>query len=214
MNAFPRRAAIIAAALFAACAHATDVTVSGLFPNKAVVQINGGPLQTLSVGQKSREGVTLLAVDRDSATFDVEGQRQTLGLGRARMAASAPAAESAVLTADIAGHFAANGQVNGSPVRFVVDTGATLISLPESEALRLGVDYKKGQKATMSTANGNVPGYVVKLDTVSVGGVTLHGVDAVVIEGKGLGAPLLGMSFLNRMNMTREGDVMTLTKRY
>ncbi len=200
--------------LLAAAAHAAEVTVSGLFPNKAVVQINGGPLQTMSVGQKTREGVTLLAVDRDTATFDVEGQRQTLALGRARMASAAPAAESVVLTADLAGHFAANGQVNGEPVRFVVDTGATLISLPEAEAQRLSLDYRKGQKAMMGTANGSVPGYLVKLDTVSVGSVTVHGVDAVILEGKGLGAPLLGMSFLNRMNMKREGDLMTLTKRY
>ena len=116
--------------------------------------------------------------------------------------------------ADVAGHFAADGRVNGTPVRFVVDTGATLISLPSAEAQRLSLDYRKGQKAMMGTANGTVPGYVVKLDTVSIGNVTVHGVDAVVIEGTGLGAPLLGMSFLNRMNLKREGDIMTLTKRY
>lgn len=198
----------------AAGAAATEVTVSGLFPNKAVVQIDGGALQTLTVGQKSREGVTLLSVDRESATFDVDGGRRTQGLGRARMAPVVPAAESVVLTVDVAGHFAADGRVNGTPVRFVVDTGATLISLPESEARRLSIDYKKGQRALMGTANGTIGGYMVRLDTVSIGNLTVHGVDAVIIEGKGLGTPLLGMSFLNRMNMKREGDLMTLTRRY
>ncbi|HQR12314.1 MAG TPA: TIGR02281 family clan AA aspartic protease [Casimicrobiaceae bacterium] len=200
--------------LFAAGASATEVTVSGLFPNKAVVQVDGGALQTLTVGQKSREGVTLLSVDRESATFDVDGERRTMGLGRARMAAVAPVAESVVLAPDVAGHFTADARVNGTPVRFVVDTGATLISLPEAEARRLSLDYRKGQKALMGTANGTVGGYMVRLDTVSIGNLTVHGVDAVVIEGKGLGTPLLGMSFLNRLNMKREGDLLTLTRRY
>ena len=214
MDRSRRLASIIAGLLVATGAAATDVTLSGLFTNKAVVQIDGGPLRTLSVGQNTPEGVALVSVERDAATFDIDGKRMTLGLGRARMAASAPTVESAVLTADVQGHFTTDGQVNGMPIRFVVDTGATLISLPASEARRLSLDYRKGQKAMMGTANGNTPGYLVKLDTVRIGSVTLHGVDAVVIDGAGLTSPLLGMSFLNRMNMKREGDIMTLTRRY
>lgn len=205
---------IIAGLLVATGAGAIEVNVSGFFTNKAVVQIDGGPLRTLSVGQKTAEGVTLVSVDRDTATFDIEGKRITLGLGRARMAASAPTAESAVLTADLQGHFVTDGQVNGRSIRFVVDTGATLISLPAGEASRISIDYAKGQKVSMRTANGYTTGYLVKLDTVSIGSVTIHGVDAVVLEGSGLAHPLLGMSFLNRMNMKREGDIMTLTRRY
>jgi aspartyl protease family protein len=205
---------IFAGLLIATGAGAVEVTVAGLFPNKALVQIDGGPLRTLSVGQKTAEGVVLVSVEGDAATFDIEGKRITVGLGHARMATSAPTVESVVLTADVRGHFATDGQVNGRSIRFVVDTGATLIALPASEARRLSIDYQKGQKVTMGTANGKVPGYLVKLDTVSVGGVTIYGVDAVVMEGNGLVSPLLGMSFLNRMNMKREGDIMTLTKRY
>jgi aspartyl protease family protein len=206
--------AIVTSLTLAGNAQATDITVSGLFPGKALVQINRGALQTLSVGQKTPEGITLVSVDPDSATFDIDGKRVTMGMGTARMGASAPAVESVVLTADVQGHFPADGQVNGRAIRFVVDTGATLVSLPVAEARRLAIDYHMGQKALMGTANGTTVGYVVKLDTVSIGGVTLHGVDAVVMEGNGLGAPLLGMSFLNRMNMKREGDLMTLTRRY
>jgi aspartyl protease family protein len=209
-----RHALIIVGLLISAGAGATDIRVSGLFTNKALVQIDGGPLRTLSVGQKTPEGVVLVSVERDAATFEVEGKRITVGLGHARMATTAPAAESVVLTADVQGHFRTEGQVNGKPVRFVVDTGATLIALPAGEARRLSIDYQKGRKAMMRTANGNIPGYVVKLDTVSIGTVTIYDVDAVVLEGNGLEAPLLGMSFLNRMNMTREGDIMTLTRRY
>ena len=214
MNGCRRLASLLAGLLAAASASATDVMVSGLFTNKAVVQIDGGPLRTLSVGQTTAEGVVLVSVDRDAATFDIDGKRITLGLGRGRTMTRAPAAESTVLTADLRGHFYADGQVNGRTVRFVVDTGATLIALPAGEARRLGIDYEKGQRAGLRTANGNTTGYLVRLDTVSVGSVTLHGVDAVVMEGNGLSSPLLGMSFLNRMDMKREGDLMTLTRRY
>ena len=214
MNGRHRLVLILAGLLVSAGAGATDVRVSGLFTDKAVVQIDGGPLQTLSVGQKSAEGVVLVSVERDAATFDIEGKRMTVGLGHARMATSEPTVESTVLTADVQGHFYTDGQVNGRSVRFVVDTGATLISLPASEARRLSIDYQKGKKALLRTANGNVSGYLIKLDTVSLGSVTIYGVDAVVIEGSGLASALLGMSFLNRMNMKREGDIMTLTRRY
>jgi aspartyl protease family protein len=214
MNRCHHLISIIVGLSAAAGAGATDIRVAGLFTNKALVQIDGGPLRTLSVGQKTAEGVVLLSVDREAATFDIEGKRIIVGLGHARMTHSASTAESVVLTADLQGHFRTEGQVNGRQVRFVVDTGATLIALPAGEARRLSIDYQKGRPAMMRTANGNTPGFLVKLDTVSVGNVTMYDIDAVVLEGTGLEGPLLGMSFLNRLNMKREGDIMTLTRRY
>jgi aspartyl protease family protein len=95
-----------------------------------------------------------------------------------------------------------------------VDTGATYISLSASEARRLDIDYRKGRKVVMETGNGNAPGYRIKLDTVKVGDVAVNSVDAVVMEGEDPRIALLGMSFLNRTNITREGEIMTLTKRY
>lgn len=208
------RAACIALALaVSSAASALDVNVAGLFPNKALVQVDGGALQTLAVGQKSREGVLLLSVDRDSATFDIDDERMTLGLGHARMKPSS-AAPSAIVSEDERGHFATDGWINGRPVRFAIDTGATFISLPASEAGRLGLDYRKGRRATMETANGIVSAYRLQLDTVRVGEITLNAVDAVVTDGEGPYIALLGMSFLNRMDIRREGRLMTLTKRY
>jgi aspartyl protease family protein len=191
---------------------ALDVNVVGLFPNKAVVQIDGGALQTLSVGQKTREGIVLVSVEPDGATFEIDGKRMALGLGHARMQSTA--APSAILTVDQRGHFVADGQVNGVPIQFAVDTGATFISLPAGEAARLGLDYKKGRRTLMETANGVAPAYRIKLDTVRIGGLTVNNVDAVVMEGDTLPVALLGMSFLNRMDIRREGQIMTLTKRF
>ena len=213
MNLRRRLASLAFGLLVPGAACALDVNVVGLFTNKAVVQIDGGALQTLAIGQKSAEGVVLVAVDRDGATFDVDGQRLTLGLGHARMKASTAAA-SAMVTADEHGHFVTTGWINGIPIRFAVDTGATFISLPAGEARRLGLDYRKGQKAMMETANGIAPAYRIKLDTVRVGDVTVNSVDAVVMEGDSPAIGLLGMSFLSRMDIRREGEIMTLTKRY
>ena len=212
MDSRHRLVSIAAGLLVSTGALALDVNVVGLFPNKAVVQIDGGSLQTLSVGQKTREGIVLLSVEPDGATFDVQGQRMALGLGHARMQSTI--ATSAMATIDERGHFVADGQVNGIPIRFTIDTGATFISLPASEARRLGLDYLKGRKAMMETANGIAAAYRVKLDTVRIGELTVNNVDAIVMEGENLPIALLGMSFLNRMDIRREGQIMTLTKRY
>jgi aspartyl protease family protein len=222
MNRLHRIASIAVGLLVSTGATALDVNVVGLFPNKAVVQIEGGALQTLSVGQKTRDGITLLSVARDGATFDIQGRRVALAFGPARRQTSpaataqtspAAAADYAVVPTNDRGDLVADGEVNGMPVRFAVDTGATFITLPAREASRLGLDYHNGEKVVMETANGNVLAYRLQLDTVRVGGVAVHNVDAVVTEGNGLPIALLGMSFLNRTDMKRDGTTLTLTKR-
>src|SRR6267378_3659328 len=87
-----RIASIAIGLLVSTGATALDVNVVGLFPNKAVVQIDGGALQTLSVGQKTRDNIILLSVDRDGATFDVQGRRVALSIGPARRQTSPAAA--------------------------------------------------------------------------------------------------------------------------
>ncbi|MEP6943711.1 MAG: TIGR02281 family clan AA aspartic protease [Betaproteobacteria bacterium] len=193
---------------------ALDVSVVGLFPSKAVVQIDGGSLRTLSVGQKARDDVILLSVTRDSATFDIQGRRVELGVVSARrQARTAVEANYAEVQTNERGELVADGEVNGKPVRFIVDTGATLITLPAREASRLGLDYQSGQKTMIATANGEVAAYRLKLATVRVGEMSVHDVDAVIAESNSLPIALLGMSFLNRVDFKREGKIMTLTKR-
>jgi len=129
---------------------------------------------------------------------------------------SAPAAsdrQSVTLAADPRGHFFMDGAVNGNPMRFLVDTGATVVALPAADARRLGLDYRKGQPGFTNTAGGVVQAYRIKLDRVRLGDIELNAVDAVVIE-RGLDIALLGMSFLNRVEMKREGQTMTLIRRF
>jgi len=194
---------------------AAEVSVVGLFPGKAVVVIDGGAPRVLSVGQKPVEGVTLISTDRESATLLIDGEKKTLGIGQHR-AGPAPisSSQSATLTADPRGHFVVDGQINGGAVRFLVDTGATAVSLSSADASRLGIDYRKGQPGLMGTANGTVVAYGVKLDTVRVGDIVVNNVDAAVLEGNQMPFALLGMSFLNRMEMKREGQTMVLIRRF
>jgi aspartyl protease family protein len=194
---------------------AVEVNVIGLFTNKAVVVINGGTPRTISAGERTPEGVLLVAADSKTATIEIEGKRQVVGLGtHAETPSLTGRRESVTLGSDSQGHFFADGMVNGGRMRFLVDTGATLVTLPATDARRLGIDYQQGSRAVSQTANGRVIVYRVRLDNVVVGGVTILNVDAVVQEGSGLDMALLGMSFLNRTEIRREGENLTLTKRY
>ncbi len=209
------RAAFLAVIGFAAPAFATDVNVIGLFPGKAVVVVDRGAPRTLSVGQRTPEGVVLVSADSKAAVLEIDGRRQTLEMGQHFETAELTAARGQVtLAADAQGHWVTDGAVNGQRVRFLVDTGATLVVLPGADARRLGIDFRRGTRGTSYTAAGPVPVYRVKLDTVAVGGLTLHNVDAVVQDAPGLNIALLGASFLNRTEMRHEGANLTLMKRY
>jgi aspartyl protease family protein len=122
--------------------------------------------------------------------------------------------QSVTLATDSRGHYVTSGRVNGSEVRFMVDTGATLVTLPLADARRLGIDLSQAQIGTSMTANGPVRVYRVRLDSVQVGDVVINNVDALVPSGDGLDIALLGMSFLNRTEMRREGANLMLIKRY
>jgi aspartyl protease family protein len=119
-----------------------------------------------------------------------------------------------VLYSDSAGHYLADGQINGVTLKFLVDTGASVVAMNSSDARQVGIDYKKGKRIPLHTANGIVHGYQVVINSLKMGGVTLHQVDAVVNEGDSPPVVLLGMSALNRLDMKREGITLTLTKKY
>lgn len=204
-----------AAAAWALPASATDVTVIGLFPGKAaVVTIDRGAPKTLRVGDKTPEGVVLVSVDHNGAVLEVDGKRQTLEMGQHFETASMSAPRTSVtLAQDRNGHFRTDAMVNGVHVRFMVDTGATLVALPLAEAQRLGINYLQGTPGYSVLADGRrVLSYRVNLDSVTVGDLTLYNVDGVVTQGGG--EPLLGMSFLSRTEIRNDGQSLTLTKRY
>lgn len=206
---------LYAAVLVAGAAQATEVAVVGLFPGKAVLVIDGGRPATLAVGRSTKSGVKVVSVQGEQVVVEINGARETLRLGQ-RVVKSAASTEAPTvnLTADSRGHFLATGSINGAPMRFLVDTGASMVALGRSDAERARIDYLKYGRPSMSqTANGMVRTWIVKLAEVNLAGVTLHQVDAAVHESE-LPVALLGMSVLNRMEMQRSGDTLTLRKRY
>ena len=210
-------AVLLAALLLASLpgiAQEQTLNVVGLSEGRAVIIDAKGKPKVFREGDSLPNGARLVRATPESALVELNGKRSTLKMGT-HVAAAAPAtgAARATLTADALGHFETIGTINGATVRFLVDTGASMISMSVVDARRIGIDYLKGQKGFSNTANGVAPVYRVKLDTVKVGDITLNGVDGLVHEA-GMPFVLLGMSFLNRLEMNRQGDTLTLVKRY
>jgi aspartyl protease family protein len=209
-------AALCLAVFLAPVANASEVGVVGLFPGKVVLSIDGGTPRILGIGERTAEGVKLLAIDGDDAVLEIDGKRSRIGIGQQVYSSGRGAgggAQALTLTANANGQFMTMGSVNGANVRFMVDTGATFVSLGAADARRAGIDVGSGEPGTSMTANGAIRIWRVRLNSIRVGDVTMTGVDAAVQESD-MPVALLGMSFLNRMEMQRNGDTMTLRKRY
>jgi len=191
---------------------ASDVRVVGVTPGQnADVVIEGGAPITIEVGQ-TVDGVKLLRADRDGAVLSADGITETLSLVADDSTPPADRSSSVTLSADARGHFVTSATVNGRPVNFLVDTGATLVTLSRAEATRIGLDYGSGSAIQSETANGVVRGWRVSLASVSVGDVTVRDVDAMVIDNDTPPVGLLGMSFLGRFDMHRQGSTLVLRR--
>ena len=202
------------AALFASGAAAQTVSLSGSLGDKALLVIDGAP-RTVAVGS-TVQGVKLIRMSGSEAVVEIAGQRRTLTLGgqvNIGVADSPGGGTTIVLTADSGGHFWTQGTINGKSVRFVVDTGATNVSMSQSQADQLGLDYRSGQRGISNTANGQVQSYRMPLTSVRVGEVEVYNVAATIVPVP-MDYVLLGNSFLTRFQMKRENDTLTLVKRY
>jgi len=212
--------ALIAAAMLAlACppALAQAVALQGMLGTKALLIVNGSAPKSVAPGE-SHMGVKVLSTLGDQAVVEIEGKRVTLRVGDAPASVGAtgpgaPRGNRIVLTIGSGGHFMPSGAINGKPVQFLVDTGATSVAVSKAEADRIGIDYQKGRPVYLSTANGNVQGWLVKLSSVRLGDVEVYEVDAVISPAP-MPYVLLGNSFLTRFQMTRHNDQMVLERRY
>jgi aspartyl protease family protein len=203
-------------ALALSCAaEATDVQVIALTEGKAVVVVDSGKPRTLQAGQSTPDGVKLVSADSQQAVLEINGKRETVTLGRSIRASNpAPDFATVTLSADVRGHFLTDAFLNGAFTKMLVDTGASLVVLSGQDAKRLGIGYVNGEKSVANTASGVAPFYRITLNTLKVGGISLNQVEAGVIDGSFPQTPLLGMSFLSRVEMRREGQSMTLRQRY
>jgi aspartyl protease family protein len=193
------------------------VSLNGSLGAKAALLLIDGEPRTVAVGSTVR-GVRLLSVDDGRVEIELNGRRQTLLMGASPgrlvdTGAAPTAGRKIVLSAGSGGHFTSSGTINGQTTLFLVDTGATAISISQTEAERMGLNFSAGRRIMTQTANGVVPAHMVSLTSVRIGDVEVRNVEAIVIPGQ-MSHVLLGNSFLTRFQMQRHNDVLTLDLRY
>lgn len=205
------------AALFAAApaAAAEQVVVLGLFRERAVLSIDGTQ-RVLRAGETSPEGVRLIAADSDAAILEIDGRSASYALGAHILGEFAPpqAGRRVLVAPDPQGMYRVNGSINGFQAEFMVDTGATLVTMNRAQAERIGIDYRlDGTPAEAATASGIDRVHLVRLERVRVGEIELDDVAAAVHGGDHPLVILLGNSFLNRIDLRREGRLLELREK-
>jgi len=193
-----------------------DIHVVALFKDRVMVMIDGKQ-RLLRSGDSSPEGVRLVSADSVGAVFEYQGRTLERRLdGRVHAAAESPQGRDDVLIfRDRRGMFKTVGSINGLPVGFLVDTGASSVAMNSTQARRLGIDFRvQGEPTYVTTASDVTRAYQLKLDVVKVGAIQLRNVTAVVLDGAQPTEVLLGMSFLGRVAMINESDKLILRRKY
>lgn len=196
-----------------AAAGDSTVKVIALFSNKALLQV-GGKQKIVSKGE-TFEGVLLESASGRGAVVTIDGETMTLQLNQS-IAGNFKKPEHATvrISSDAQGMYFVQGTMNGQSTRFLVDTGATHVSMSGRKAKSLGIDFRQGTSGTANTASGVVPVWGVQLASVSIGGIKLNNVSAIVIAGDQPSEVLLGNSFLGRTELQQAGSVLTIRKRF
>ena len=125
-----------------------------------------------------------------------------------------PARSAMTIYPDSLGMYYIRGKINGQSTNFRVDTGATFVTLSGRKARQLKIDYRKGVPSTAQTAASVVPVWMIRLDSVSIGGIRASNVEAMVIAGDAPPEVLLGNSFLRHTQMQKTGSALEIKKRF
>jgi aspartyl protease family protein len=208
---------MLAACIYSAAGWAIkDIHVVALFKGRVMVMIDGKQ-RLLRSGDSSPEGVKLVSADSAGAVFEYQGRRLERRLdGRVHAAAeTAKGHDDVLIFRDLRGMFKTVGSINGLPVRFLVDTGASSVAMNSAQARRLGIDFRvEGEPTYVTTASDVTRAYRLKLDVVKVGSIQVRNVSAVVLDGAQPTDVLLGMSFLGRVALINESDKLILRRKY
>ena len=193
---------------------APSVRVLALFPGKAMLEIDGRR-KVLAAGDSGPQGVRLVSADTREAVIEIDGRREVLRLGSAVSATYQPTERREVRILKHRGGYFLDGLINGQPVRFLVDTGATSVALSERHAASLGLQHRvDGRPVGIGTASGDALGHAIRLRSLSVGGVRLNDVRAVVIEGDSPRHVLLGMNVLSRFEIDQRENLLILRSKF
>ncbi|SNS77038.1 retropepsin-like aspartic protease family protein [Pseudomonas segetis] len=194
---------------------APQIQVVGLFPGAAVLNVDG-QRKLVKVGQTGPGGVQVVSANARGAVLRVDGVERNYSLSRDySQGMAAPQKRSLSIAKGESGHYWVAGSVNGHPIQFLVDTGATSVALTGAQADRLGIDYRAtGREIRVSTANGVARGWRINLDSVKVGTIEVRGVEGTVMDVGTGGEALLGMSFLGRVGWKVDQDVLVLESKH
>lgn len=206
-------AAILLVFATAGALAAGDIKVIALFSDKALLQV--GDKQKIVSSGETFEGVLLKSASGRGAVVVIDDEEMELGLNRSIAGNFKKRDRSSLrIYPDSLGMYYIDGKINGEATRFLVDTGATFVTLSGRKARSLDIDYRRGIPSTAQTASAIVAVWQVKLDSISVGGIEVLNVDATVIAGDKPSEVLLGNSFLKHTRMQNAGSVLELRKRF
>lgn len=205
---------LLSLAMLAVPVASADLRVQALFSGRAMFLLDNERF-LLRDGEEGPGGVRLIRATPEQARVEYLGQERVLRLESGRFAGSfqAPVQTEVRVSPDAQGAYIVPGHINGQPTRFIVDTGATLITLSESAARRMQIPLNDAARMSIETASGRELGWTALLNTVRVGGLEQSRVEAVVLPGDHPTIALLGMSFLNRLNWRNDGNVLVLQAR-
>lgn len=190
-----------------------DVKVVALFTGKALLQV-GGEQKIVSNGETFK-GVLLQSATGRGAVVVIDGEALKLVLNQSIAGNfKKPDLGAIRIAPDASGMYFTRGSINGHATSFLVDTGATHVTLSGNKARSLGIDYKEGIPGSAQTAAAIVPVWQIQLDSVSIGNIDLANVTATVISGRQPADVLLGNSFLRRTDMQQAGSVLTIKRRF
>jgi aspartyl protease family protein len=193
-----------------------NVQVIGLFKGAALLKVNGQ--QTLlKEGKTSSDGVLLVSANTRQAVIEVGGQRQTLGLSQhiSSQYSETDDKTEVAIPRNLAKQYITYATLNGRRQQVLVDTGANTVAMSSRHAKQLGLDYEKtGTAASVRTASGIAPAYRVTLRSISVGGIHASGVEGMVVEGDFPQMILLGMTYLQHVDMREQDGTLYLQAKY
>lgn len=192
-----------------AAADQLKIKFIGMHGDKAKVSVNRR-IELLKPGGTVKKGrVTLMSVSKSQVILRVDGANY---LYKRNSSKGMLLPTEVVLARDTSGMFATRGAINGKSVVFIVDTGASYVSLSSERARKIKVSYKKNKPVKLQTASGNKTGYVTTLDSVRVGGIVQLDVGAVIIPGKFPSVILLGSTFLQGLRITQTEAFMKISQ--
>jgi aspartyl protease family protein len=196
-----------------AIAQSARVKVIALFSNKALLQV-GDKQKVVSAGE-TFEGVLLQSATGRGAVVVINGETMNLDLNQSIAGNfKKPERSNLRIFPDARGMYFVKGTINNTSTGFLVDTGATNVTMSGSKARALGIDYKKGKRGMAQTAAAVVPVWQVTLNSVSIGAIKLNNVSATVIEGDKPSDVLLGNSFLRHTDIQQTSSVLIIRERY